>query len=76
MVLFFQVPSDSGTIYQQTWEIIFFANKCLNMNYEKFMPRLKKKHFIFLLVLELLIYYMLDYVKNIVALNAIYLDVI
>ena len=46
------------------------------MNYEKFMPRLKKKHFIFLLVLELLIYYMLDYVKNIVALNAIYLDVI
>jgi hypothetical protein len=75
MVLFSQVPSDSGTIYQQTWEI-FFANKCLNMNYKKFMPRLKKNHFIFLLVLELLIYYMLGYVKNIVALNAIYLDAI
>ena len=36
----------------------------------------KKKHFIFLLVLELLIYYMLGYVKNIIALNAIYLGVI
>ena len=41
-----------------------------------FMTCLTNHHYIFLLVLELLIYYMLIYVKNVVASYVIYLDVI
>jgi hypothetical protein len=74
-VLLSQVSLDSGTICQQTWEILL-SNKCLKTKYEKFMTCLTNHHYIFLLVLELLIYYMLAYVKNVVASNAIYLYVI
>jgi hypothetical protein len=44
--------------------------------YENFMTCLTNHHYIFLLILELLIYYMLVYVKNVVASKVIYLDVI
>jgi hypothetical protein len=39
------------------------------------MTYLTNHHYIFLRVLELLIYYMLAYVKNVVASNVIYSDV-
>jgi len=45
-VLFSQVSLDSGTICQQTWEILL-ANKCLKTKYEKFMTCLTNHHYIF-----------------------------
>ena len=52
------------------------CQQMLKTKYEKFMTCLTNHHYIFLLVLELLIYYMLVYVKNVVASKVIYLDVI
>ena len=57
------------------WEILL-GKKCSKTKYEKFMTYLTNHHYIFLRVLELLIYHMLAYVKNVVASNVIYSDVI